>query len=86
MLRWSLLRSYTRESRLTASFPSFAMNREKNEETQKDKKIVTKHHSHFSPAGTESDSNPTAAAPSQTDITDLDCSENSYAFRVEKRL
>ena len=36
-----------------------------------------KHHSHFSPAGAESDSNPTATAPSQTEITDLNRSDHS---------
>ena len=36
-----------------------------------------KNHSHFSPAGAESDSNPTAAAPSQTEITGLNCSDHS---------
>ena len=35
---------------------------------------IPKNHSHSSPAGAESDSNPTAAAPSQTEVTDLNCS------------
>ena len=39
--------------------------------------IYTKHHSHSSPAGAESDSNPTAAAPSQTEITDVNRSDHS---------
>ena len=39
--------------------------------------MYTKHHSHSSPAVAESDSNPTAAAPSQTEITDLNCSDQS---------
>ena len=39
--------------------------------------IIIKHHSHSSPAGAESDSNPTAAAPSQTEVTDLNCSDHS---------
>ena len=39
--------------------------------------IYTKHHSHSSPAGAESDSNPTAAAHSQTEITDLNRSDHS---------
>ena len=39
--------------------------------------IYNKHHSYSSPAGAESDSNPTAAAPSQTEITDLNNSDHS---------
>ena len=39
--------------------------------------IYTKHHSHFSPAGAESDSKPTAPAPSQTEVTNLNCSDHS---------
>ena len=37
----------------------------------------SKHHSHSTPAGAESDSNPTAAAPSQTEITDVNRSDHS---------
>ena len=39
--------------------------------------IIIKHHSHSSPAGVESDSNPTTAAPSQTEVTNLNCSDHS---------
>ena len=35
----------------------------------------------FSPAGAESDSNPTAPTPSQTEITDLNCSDHSTASK-----
>ena len=37
-------------------------------------KYIQKNNSHSSTAGAESDSNPTAAAPSQTEVTDLNCS------------
>ena len=40
--------------------------------------IYIKHHSHSSPAGTESDSNPTAAEPSQTEVTDLNEARDSF--------
>ena len=40
-------------------------------------RYIPKNHSHSSPAGAESDSNPTAAAPSQTEVTDLNCSDHS---------
>ena len=40
-------------------------------------RYIPKNHSHSSPAGAESDSNHTAAAPSQTEITDLNCSNHS---------
>ena len=39
--------------------------------------IIIKHHSHSSPAGAELDSNPTAAAPGQTEVTDLNSSDHS---------
>ena len=39
--------------------------------------LLTKHHYHSTPAGAESDSNPTAAAPSQKEVTDLNCSDHS---------
>ena len=53
----------------------------KDSKSKKFKKLnkerVTKHHSYSTSAGVESDSNPTAAAPGQTEITDLNCSDHS---------
>ena len=44
---------------------------------------MAKHHSHSTPAGAESDSNPTAAAPSQTEITDINRSDHAtISFEV----
>ena len=46
----------------------------------------TKHHSHSTPAGAESDSNPTAVAPSQIEITDFDRSDYSTTSKRNGRV
>ena len=48
--------------------------------------IYIKHHSHSSPTGAESDSNPMAAAPSQTEITDPNCSDHSTTSKKNGRV
>ena len=45
-------------------------------------RYILKNQSHSSPAGAESDLNPTAAAPSQTEVTDLNCSSPASKFIV----
>ena len=52
-------------------------NNNNNEGSKSRREIYTKNHSHSSPDGAESDSNPTAAAPSQTEITDVNRSDHS---------